>query len=223
MKTIKEALQNIPFFSGLTEDALLKLAPRIQQLRFDESETVFLEGDAALGLYWIESGWVKIVKYSPSGREQILSFLKEGQTFNEVGAFTKMPNPATAIALEPAEILIIPKEDINRLIREDADFAQDVIEIMATRLSHLVNLVEDLSLRQVTGRLARLILTEAVDGTLSRPNWYTQAELASRLGTVADVVQRSLRKLETEGLIEVARDQIKIIDAEKMDLISMNG
>ena len=216
-----ETLRNIPFFSGLNDPFLERLANNIEIINFREGETVMMEGDDARGLYWLESGWVKVVKYSPSGREQILSFIKAKQTFNEVGAFSKLPNPATVIALEPVEILVIPKEDIRSFIREDADFSQHVIEVMATRLNHLVMLVEDLSLRQVTSRLARLIQGEAVDGILSRPEWYTQTELASRLGTVTDVVQRSLRKLEEDGIIEVARDQIKIVDPEKINSISV--
>ncbi|MDH5507637.1 MAG: Crp/Fnr family transcriptional regulator [Anaerolineae bacterium] len=219
--SIVDKLKQIPFFNILTQDDLLNLSSRVIKKHLNEGETVFTEGDASAGLYWLESGWVKIVKYSTNGREQILSFIKPPQTFNEVGAFSRLPNPASAVVLEPAEIWIIPKPVIAEFIHTTPAFAQHVIETMALRLNNLVTLVEDLSLRQVTHRLARLILSESVDGVLFRPSWYTQSELASRLGTVADVVQRSLRKLEDEGLVRVERDQIVILDRLKLDSLGL--
>jgi CRP/FNR family transcriptional regulator len=89
--------------------------------------------------------------------------------------------------------------------------------VLSERLRDSVSLIEDLSLRSVMNRLARLILDEAEDGVLVRPSWYTQNELAARLGTVADVVQRSLRKLEADNLIEVSREQILIVNRQELE------
>ena len=99
-----------------------------------------------------------------------------------------------------------------QLVRERPFFAEFILSKMADRLLHLVSLVTDLSLRPVSGRLARLLLESAEGDTLYRPRWYTQAELAARLGTVPDVIQRALRELEQEGLIEVQRQTIRILD-----------
>jgi DNA-binding GntR family transcriptional regulator len=86
---------------------------------------------------------------------------------------------------------------------------------------YLVSLVTDLSLRPVTGRLARLLLDDAVDDVLERPRWYTQAELAGRLGTVPDVVQRVLRGMENDGYIVVDRNQIHIVDRQALTEIAL--
>jgi CRP/FNR family transcriptional regulator len=87
-------------------------------------------------------------------------------------------------------------------------------------LRNSVTLVEDLSLRPVINRLSRLILDEADGDTLFRPAWYTHDELAARLGTVGDVIQRSLRKLEADNLIEVERRQIRIIDYDALEKLA---
>ena len=89
--------------------------------------------------------------------------------------------------------------------------------MLALRLRRSVALIEDLSLRPVINRLSRLILDEADGDTLFRPAWYTQDELAARLGTVADVVQRALRKLEADNLIQVERQQILILDHDGLE------
>ena len=121
------------------------------------------------------------------------------------------------VALEPATVWRVPLEAIRRLIQGDPAFAQQIIDLLSERLRSSVTLVEDLSLRAVINRLARLILDEADGDTLFRPAWYTQDELAARLGTVGDVVQRSLRKLEADKLIEVERSQIRILDSTGLE------
>ena len=196
-------LQTNSMFAGLDEKTLRTLAQDAHWREYSAGEVVVLEGEALPGLLYLQSGWIKVVKVSPAGREQVLRFLEPGETFNEVGVFADQPNPATAIALEQAGVRLIRSETVMRLLRENPAFSQFVIKKMAGRLLHLVTLVTDLSLRPITGRLARLLLQEATGDLLYRPRWYTQAELASRLGTVPDVVQRALRNLEKEGLIEV--------------------
>jgi CRP/FNR family transcriptional regulator len=210
-------LRSIPFFDSLGEERLNRLASQARRHSYQTGETVFLEGEASQGLYWVQSGWLKAVKYSSTGREQILHLMEPGQTFNEVGAFTSLDNPASVVVLEPAQVWLIPREAIRQLIKEDPVFAQNIINILAQRLRHSVALVEDLSLRPVTGRLARLILDEAEEDILFRPRWYTQNELAARLGSVTDVVQRALRRLEADGLIGVERHQIRLLDRDALE------
>ena len=205
-----QQLHASPFFTGLDDEALAGLVREAVWRNYAAGEVVFLEGEVSPGLYYLDSGWLKAVKTSPEGREQTLRFIGPGETFNEIGAFANRPNPATAIALEPTSLWLLPRAAVLHLLRERPDVASRVIENMADRVIDLVNLVTDLSLRPVTGRLARLLLDGATGDVLHRPRWHTQAELAARLGTVPDVVQRVLRNLESEGAIEVQRHAIHI-------------
>ena len=102
-------------------------------------------------------------------------------------------------------------------MQEDSTFAQNIIHVLATRLHHTVNVIADLSFRPVNGRLANLLLQESKGEGWFRPSWFTQYELAARLGTVTDVIQRTLRKMEAQGLIEVDRDQIRILHREGLE------
>jgi CRP/FNR family transcriptional regulator len=150
----------------------------------------------------------------------VLRFLGPGETFNEIGAFADRPNPATAVALEPVGVWLLQRAAVTRLLREQPDLAQRLIENLADRVIDLVNLVADLSLRPVTGRLARLLLDEASGDVLARPRWHTQAELAARLGTVPDVIQRALRGLESTGAIEVQRHEIRLRDRAALEKLA---
>jgi len=213
-------LQASPFFSSLDSVALHALAGHAAWQAYAAGEVIFLEGDASAGLYYLQSGWLKVVKTSPDGREQVLQFLGPGEIFSAISVFTHRPNPATAIALEPAGIWLLRREAMARLVRERPALAQQVIEDMADRMVRLVELVEDLSLRSVTGRLARMVLDGATNDVLHRPRWYTQTELAGRLGTVPDVVQRALGSLAAAGLIQVERQLIRIQDRAALERLA---
>jgi CRP/FNR family transcriptional regulator len=202
-----------PLFEGIEPAALRRLAQTATWCQYAAGEVVFLEGESAPGLYFLQFGWLKIVMTSPEGREQVLLYLSPGEIFNPMGAFANRPNPATAIALEPAGIWLLSREATARLLRDWPELAQRVIANMADRLVQLMTLVEDLSLRPVSGRLARLLLESAQADVLPRPRWYTQAELAARLGTVPDIAGRALRRLVEQGYLEVERHQFRILDA----------
>jgi CRP/FNR family transcriptional regulator len=212
-----ERLLAEPLFKGLDPAALRQLAESAAWRQYAAGEVVFLEGETAPGLYFLEYGWLKIVMSSPEGREQVLLYLSPGEIFNPMGAFANRPNPATAIALEPAGIWLLSREVTARLLRDWPELAQRVIANMADRLVQLMTLVEDLSLRPVSGRLARLLLESAQADVLPRPRWYTQAELAARLGTVPDIAGRALRRLVEQGYLEVERHQFRILDAAGLE------
>jgi CRP/FNR family transcriptional regulator len=209
-------LRTIPFFAGLDEPLLRELAQGAVRRNYQSGEVVFLEGELPVGLYYLTSGWLKISKSSAQGREQILQFLEPGSTFNAVGVLANQPNPATAIALEPASVWILRRNAVMVLLAQRPELARHVIERMAARILELVELAGDLSFRTVSQRLARLLLADAEGNALRRPGWYTQAEIAARLGTVPDVVQRALGSMAANGWIVVEREAIVIHDREAL-------
>ncbi len=207
------ALKAQPYFKSLDAAALERLAQNLIERTFEKDEVIFLEGEPSRGLYIIAAGSVKIYKLSPEGREQILSYTRAGGSFNEVAVFDGGPNPANVAAAEPTVLWIVPRPAIIALIRQRPDVALAIIQNLGTRLRHLVGLVEDLSLRQVSARLAKLLL-ETASG---HERALTQQEMASRLGTVREMVGRSLRALQAQGLIRVQRGRVVIVDREGLE------
>lgn len=207
-----EKLQAGSFLRGLAPEALAQMVRSAVWREYPPGAVIFLEGDAAPALYYVDTGWVKVVKVSPEGREQILQFFGPGEIFGGMGVFVDRPAPATAIALEQTGIWLLQRDEIRRMLAANPAMALQVIEFMADRLTELVTLVADLSLHTVTERLARLLLAEADGDVVQRRRWATQAEMAARLGAVPDVLNRALRTLVEEELIELGRQQIRILD-----------
>jgi CRP-like cAMP-binding protein len=214
-------LKSVSYFSHLDPAVRKLVAQSVVRHKYAAGQVVLIEGESCAGLYILESGWLKVTKIGLDGREQVLQMLRAGEAFNAVSVFTEAPNQATVAALEESVVWIIQREVLLKLLEEQPAFARQVIQELADRVMHLIRLVEDLSLRSVEGRLARLLLEHAeAGGSVQRRRWATQAEMASRLGTVPDVVNRALRKLSDDGLIHVERHQIQILDKEGLKQIA---
>ena len=221
---VGKILATIPYFATLDTAILETIAQATTQQNYNSGQIVFLEGEACTGLYIVQEGWLKAVKLSSAGREQTLRFIGPGDTFSEISVLTVAPNnPATVIALEPSSVLIVPREMMLQLLDEHTGLARVIIQNLASRVMHLASLVEDLSLRSVEARLARVLLENASEGVLHRRRWATQSEMAARLGTVPDVLSRVLRSMVEEDIIQIERREIRILDPQKLEMKAMDS
>jgi CRP/FNR family transcriptional regulator len=185
------------------------------QLRgFERGEVLFWEGDPCAGLHIIEEGSVKLYRLSPQGRQYIVRVLQEGDTCNEVPAFDGGTNPVNVETLEKSKVWVIDDEVLRSLVRAHPDFALKVLSNFGKNLRGLVRMVSEMAFYQVTNRLARLISELPADEE-SRPP-VTQEHLAAQLGTVREVVARSLKELERSGAIRIEDRRIHIADRDTL-------
>jgi len=217
VSTLKSALSTVPYFSGLDERVLESISAVTVRHHYEGGEIVFLEGEPCQGLYIVQEGWLKSVITSAGGREQIIRLVGPGQAFNEIGVLLRENrNLVTVQATEPSAVWVIHRQALLKLMDETPILCRIITQRLADRVVNLMKLVEDLSLRTVEGRLARLLIDQSI-GEGMRRHWATQAEMASRLGTVPDVINRALHKLEAEGLIRIVRHQIEIVDHMRLE------
>ena len=209
-------LRTFEFLHGLEEKTLTALANCAIWKIYPTDAVIFWEGDIETNLFYLQYGWLKVIKTGPDGREQILRFLGPSEIFNEVGVFAKRPNPATAMALEEAGIWLIPRHALEQILFSHPHTALQIMENMADRFIDLVALTADLSLRTVEARLAKHWLEQAKDGVIPRYRWSTLTELAAHLGTVPDVLSRAIRELTKAGVIEMDKQQIHILNPEEL-------
>lgn len=214
---IIQVLRKNSYFNSLSQAILSEIARGTQLACFNRGEIVFWEGEECTGLHVIEKGSVKLFKLSPQGRELVVRVLEEGATFNEVPVFDNGLNPISVAALEDSEIWIIEAALLRRALARYPELAQSVIANLTKNLRTLLGMVEELSFFQVVNRLARLISQMPTDvETGAKVGWLTQDDLAARLGTVREVVTRSLRVLERSGAIRVNRRQVVVVDEARL-------
>ncbi|MEN8171449.1 MAG: Crp/Fnr family transcriptional regulator [Chloroflexota bacterium] len=211
------ALRKSRYFKDISEDILIALVDDVSLFQFERGEMVLWEGEPCDGLRIMRQGSVKLFKLSPLGRELVIKVFFEGDSYNEVPAFDGGLNPVSVAALEQSEIWNVDAEAIRRSIQDHPEVARTIILNLSQNLRMLVGMVEELSFYQVTNRLARLINTLDHERLLTGiEQRLTHDDIAARLGTVREVVGRSLKELERSGAIQVSRQKIEIADGNRL-------
>jgi CRP/FNR family transcriptional regulator, dissimilatory nitrate respiration regulator len=211
-------LRRIYLFSGVGEADLEVLAQMALSRSFPRQSAIFWEGKEARGFYILISGQAKLVKTSPDGKEYIIRLVGEGETFAEAAVFGDIPYPATAMALEDCQTLFFPKFPFLRHLAASPTLARNMLATLSRLNLHLTKQLEDLSLKEVSARLARYILErcEQTHGkiekgaTLELPT--TKTHLAAYLGTISETLSRTLARFKTLKVIEVDKGKITILD-----------
>jgi CRP/FNR family transcriptional regulator len=216
---ITRFLATVPLFSGLTAAQYDELAMIATDQTIRKGQPIFAEGDPGAGFYVVGSGLVKIYKLSLDGKEQILHIFGPGEPFAEAAVFTGSSYPAHALALEESRIFFFPRQAFIELIRVNPDLAMNMMAALSMRLKKFAHLIEDLSLKEVPGRLAAhlLFLSEQQGGTDTVALPVSKTQLASLLGTIPETLSRMLTKLAKQGYLAIAGPQITLLDRDGLE------
>lgn len=207
-------LRSNEYFEGLDEALLGQVTAHMQLREFERGEHLFWEGEACAGLHILQHGCVKLYRLSPQGRQYIVRLLQEGETCNEVPTFDGGLNPVNAEALETSRVWVIESGLLRELLALHPEFSLKVLNNFAGLLRGFVRRVSEMAFFQVTHRLARLISELPPEELSGESAHWTQEQMAARLGTVREVVARSLKELERSGAIRMDRRRIRIVDPE---------
>jgi CRP/FNR family transcriptional regulator len=218
-----ETLRRVPFFAVLPMEELGSLASHCAARQLNRDETLFNEGDPCEGLFVVQSGAVKLFKMAETGREQVLVIERAGSTVGELAVFDGGAYPASAAAVEDSTLLFLPKREFLDLCRQNSAVSFAVIRALAWRFRYMASLVEELSLKEVSHRLARFLRDRArASGARTRrgiefPLEETNQEIAAEIGTVRDLVSRNLRRFVDRGIIKMERRKVILLDVPELE------
>lgn len=212
----------IPLFAGLNAEDYNELTMLVTDQEFSRGQTIFSEGDAGVGFFVVDTGLVKIFKLSPDGKEQILHIFGPDEPFAEVAVFSGSAYPAHAQALEKSRIFFFPRKAFIELIHKQPSLALNLLATLSLRLKKFARLIEDLSLKEVPGRLAAHLLylsnqqqeAKAVQLNISKN------QLASLLGTIPETLSRILARMNKQGLISQEDGFIRIENRNELEALA---
>lgn len=214
-------LEQIPVFYQLGKPVCQCLLATTTIHEYKSNDVIYARGETLQGLYALISGHVKL--YRKSGdRIQILALLRQGDCFGTEALSDESESSYIAAALKSARVLFIPKATINQLMKDYPQVRVAILQLTTDRLRQLAMLVHNLAFRDVTARLATVILMRASeDGSRQKdgrhiPRLMTQSELATMVGTGREVVLRVLKKMEAQGILRVSRKEIIVLNMEKL-------
>jgi len=214
-----EIVRQIPLFATLRAEELGYVVAVTVERRYERGDIILLEGDPGGALHYVHTGLVKVFKTSPEGKEQVLRLITPGHTFNDVPALDGGPNPASAAAMEPSVVYMMRRIDLKKLILERPAVAEAVTRTLAGALRHMVALVEDLSFRHVTSRVAKILLDQEREAQKGQVvHRLTQQEMAALVGSAREVVGRSLKELEASGAIDLRQGRVTVLDQGRLSM-----
>jgi len=218
-------LEKTALLSNLSREELQTLAARTVRKLFSAGELLFSEGEPCSGLHIIARGKVRIFKTSVNGREQVLAVNVPGESVAELPVFDGGPYPASAMAIEDAEIVFISRRDFHAYCVEHPEVPLKVLSVVGARLRRLVGIIEELSFTTIRQRLiavlVKLAQTEGkqTDRGIEILLPATHQELANQLGTVRELISRNLMRLQAEGLLDVDARQIVVRDLKGLSAL----
>jgi CRP/FNR family transcriptional regulator len=218
-----ETLRRVSFFAVLPPEDLKSLAGHCVPRRLLRDEILVSEGDPCEGLFVVQSGAIKLFKMAENGREQILGIERAGSTVGELSVFDGGTFPASAVAAEDSTLLFLPKREFLELCQRNSEVAFAVIRSLAWRFRYLTSLVEELSLKEVSHRLARFLRDRALQlGVRTRrgiefPLEETNQEIGAEIGTVRDLVSRNLRRFVDRGILRLERRKVIVLDMGELE------
>lgn len=217
---VPEALLEVPLVRHLPEELRERLIASGTQRVFERGEVLFLEGADADAVYAVVSGKVKLVRYSPKGKELLLHLVKPGQSFAEAALFGEGTYPATAVALARTSVWLWERDRLLRLTSEVPGLALAMIGSISMWTRRLVQKLELLTQRRVEERLAIYLLGRSGGHDLAAGEAIELREprhlIAAQCGTAPEVLSRTLRHLEEEGILSAQPGHVRILDPRRL-------
>lgn len=215
-----EALRRVPFLRDADVFVLNQLLAHSRVVHAKKGEVLFLRGEPCHGAYVALEGAVRLYNSSADGREQVIEVERSGSLIGELPLFDGGKQPYCADAMMPTRLLFIPREHVLNALHSHPELAQAALRMLALRVRRLLHLVEELSLHGVPERIARYLLTVAKEKGARFTLGYTHAELAAQLGTVREVLTRTLNRFRKAGWIVVEDGQITVLDFEVLQQLA---
>ncbi|MBT3192729.1 MAG: Crp/Fnr family transcriptional regulator [Verrucomicrobia bacterium] len=215
-------LRLAPIFAGLADAGVQALSEVSTVREYEEGEYLFQQDEQAEGFHVVVEGAVNVHRFGPDGRQQILHvFEGGGELCGEVPVFEGSTYPAAAVATARSRTLYLPRLALLEVARQHPEILLKILATLSLRLRRFVGLIDDLSLKDVSARLAKYLLDlseKAASETIVLDT--TKVVLAARLGTIAETISRTFRKLQGSEVIDVRGREITILDEDRLQDIA---
>ena len=215
-------LKKIPILAELGPEVLARLAERIQLREVRRREVVYLPGDPGNSMFIVNGGRIKISKVTRDGKALTLNYCGPSEVFGETCLIEGGPREEMAEAMENSMITELERQDVERLLQAHAHFGFQLTRILAGRRRELENKLETLVFRDVTSKLAELLLSLAEEygvedsrGTMVALK-ITHQELANLIGSTRETVSLTLSQFKRKKLICTEGRKVIISDAESL-------
>lgn len=208
-------LSQCDLFQRLTAEEIEQLERVTTILSCQPGRILYRPGEKGTALFLLKEGSIQLYHLSTDGRKLIIATLKSGESCGEMPLIGQHIHDCFAEVVTTASVYVITIHDLELLLQHNARIAQALLQKMGERLIHTETQLVDVTFKNVSARLAMLLLQLASpqqdNGKQAMVvNGISHGELADRLGVYRETVSSSLRELKESGAIELGRKHIVI-------------
>ena len=215
-------LSLVDIFESLSEEEIQGLTGQLSDVHLEPGQIFYTPQDRSERLFVLQKGRVRVFKMTDR-HEFTLAVVDEGTIFGEMALTAQRLQEAYAQAIEPSEVSVMHKQDLERLVLEKPEVGLKITHLLSERLRRYETRLEDITLKGITARLASviLLLLES-EGVVSGSNYlkvpihHTHEQLGTMIGTNREAVTRAFSQLQDEGLVELRRRLIYVADIEAL-------
>jgi CRP/FNR family transcriptional regulator len=225
MKKAHDILIRSQLFGGLPEEHITEIEKIAVDRYFNKGDIIFYDGDEGSGFYLVVAGTISVYKLSSDGKEQILHIVKEGETIGAVPVFSGKSFPANARAISKCHLLFFDRKKFIQLITNKPNLTMNILALLSMRLREFTIQIENLSLKEIPGRLASYLLylsQEQGNKDLIKLN-ISKLQLANLLGTGPESLSRALGNMKIKKLIEEKGEIIHLMNRSLLEELAEKG
>ncbi|GAB4557927.1 MAG: Crp/Fnr family transcriptional regulator [Anaerolineae bacterium] len=215
-------LSDIEIFQDLTPSEAEELERITTVSNVEKGRVFYRPEEVGEVLFILKKGRVQLYRISPEGKKLVIATLGPGSIFGEMALIGQQLHNTFAEAIEDCQICIMSRTDLERLILSKPKVALRVLEITGRRLRSVEERLEDMAFKGIPARLASLLLRLAEESG-DEITGLTHQDLAETVGTYRETATQVLNDLKAQGLIDIGRKRIKILDREGLKAIAEGG
>jgi CRP-like cAMP-binding protein len=214
-------LSNIDVFQDLTISELAEMDRQITMATCNPGKIFYMPEDSGEVLFLLKKGRVQLYRLSPNGKKLIVATLGPGAIFGEMSLVGQGMHNTFAESVDECLLCVMSRADVERLMREKPQVAFRFVEALGDRVTQLESSLEEIAFKSIPARLASLLLRlNKEQGQHHAVKGYTHQDLGEMLGTYRETITQTLNDFKSEGLIEIGRKHISLLEPEKLESLA---
>ena len=215
-------LSSIQVFRDLSPNELMQMDRQITMSACGPGKIFYMPEDSGEVLFLLKKGQVQIYRLAPNGKKLIVATLGPGAIFGEMSLVGQGMHNTFAEAVDECLLCVMSRADVERLMREKPDVAYRFFESMGDRVSQLEASLENIAFKSIPARLADLLLRLSAELGNNEIRGYTHQDFSEMLGTYRETITQTLNDFKAQGLIDIGRKRILLLDCPRLELLAQS-
>ena len=213
-------LQMVDVFQDLTEAEIEEIDRATTMSACRKGKIFYMPEDTTEVLFLLKQGRVQLYRISPDGKKLVIATIGPGSIFGEMALIGQGMHNTFAESIEECVLCVMSRDDVEQLLMSKPMVALRIFEVMGRRLREAETRLEEIATKGIPARLASLLLQLAEEKGSDMIVGLTHQDLGEQIGTYRETTTQTLNSFKTQGLIDIGRKRITVLDREALELVA---